>query len=122
MIRRPPRSTLFPYTTLFRSRPAAHPRFAAVRRLLVDDEVERHDLRNEIGERGQRLLARVRQPRRERQIELAVHPGPAERDVLDRPHEPAAAHPPAIDSLLEENPPGAEYTPQDGRSEERGKG
>src|SRR3712207_8344420 len=26
MIRRPPRSTLFPYTTLFRSRPAAPPR------------------------------------------------------------------------------------------------
>src|SRR2546426_3554131 len=25
MIRRPPRSTLFPYTTLFRSIPAAHP-------------------------------------------------------------------------------------------------
>src|SRR5262245_63196611 len=25
MIRRPPRSTLFPYTTLFRSRPPAHP-------------------------------------------------------------------------------------------------
>src|SRR3989454_10315708 len=25
MIRRPPRSTLFPYTTLFRSRPALHP-------------------------------------------------------------------------------------------------
>src|SRR2546429_5856288 len=25
MIRRPPRSTLFPYTTLFRSRPGAHP-------------------------------------------------------------------------------------------------
>src|SRR5260370_12713706 len=24
MIRRPPRSTLFPYTTLFRSKPAAH--------------------------------------------------------------------------------------------------
>src|SRR5215216_1553270 len=27
MIRRPPRSTLFPYTTLFRSRCARHPRF-----------------------------------------------------------------------------------------------
>src|SRR2546422_6274466 len=26
MIRRPPRSTLFPYTTLFRSRPRAQPR------------------------------------------------------------------------------------------------
>src|SRR5207247_10583502 len=59
-------------------RPAAHPRFAAVRRLLVDDEVERHDLRDEIDERGQRLLARVRQPRRERQLELAVHGGRAE--------------------------------------------
>src|SRR3712207_8326254 len=30
MIRRPPRSTLFPYTTLFRSRPAAHRTFAAL--------------------------------------------------------------------------------------------
>src|SRR2546427_3570341 len=28
MIRRPPRSTLFPYTTLFRSRDGAHPRGA----------------------------------------------------------------------------------------------
>src|SRR2546426_5205800 len=28
MIRRPPRSTLFPYTTLFRSRPAHHPEIA----------------------------------------------------------------------------------------------
>src|SRR3712207_7757409 len=35
MIRRPPRSTLFPYTTLFRSRPSApglHPRAALDRR------------------------------------------------------------------------------------------
>src|SRR3712207_7674118 len=29
MIRRPPRSTLFPYTTLFRSRRARHPHAAA---------------------------------------------------------------------------------------------
>src|SRR2546430_6196783 len=29
MIRRPPRSTLFPYTTLFRSAMAGHPAFAA---------------------------------------------------------------------------------------------
>src|SRR5947209_12628018 len=28
MIRRPPRSTLFPYTTLFRSYPKPHPRMA----------------------------------------------------------------------------------------------
>src|SRR5256885_16771321 len=32
MIRRPPRSTLFPYTTLFRSQDALGVRFAAVRR------------------------------------------------------------------------------------------
>src|SRR3712207_6938728 len=31
MIRRPPRSTLFPYTTLFRSDVAAHPEFAGLR-------------------------------------------------------------------------------------------
>src|SRR5256885_12081074 len=33
MIRRPPRSTLFPYTTLFRSRPAARQRAAVQDRL-----------------------------------------------------------------------------------------
>src|SRR6266481_9253436 len=32
MIRRPPRSTLFPYTTLFRSRPAPPPRARCRRR------------------------------------------------------------------------------------------
>src|SRR3712207_8274368 len=31
MIRRPPRSTLFPYTTLFRSRPGRHPQPRPVR-------------------------------------------------------------------------------------------
>src|SRR2546425_4765755 len=31
MIRRPPRSTLFPYTTLFRSRPMAWPRMLRIR-------------------------------------------------------------------------------------------
>src|SRR3712207_8082655 len=42
MIRRPPRSTLFPYTTLFRSAPEreARPGPARVRRRLA----ERHDL------------------------------------------------------------------------------
>src|SRR3712207_7072249 len=35
MIRRPPRSTLFPYTTLFRSRPALRP--ALLRRVVLPD-------------------------------------------------------------------------------------
>src|SRR3712207_7020497 len=37
MIRRPPRSTLFPYTTLFRSPP--HPLAGQVHKLPVDDAV-----------------------------------------------------------------------------------
>src|SRR2546430_7317545 len=36
MIRRPPRSTLFPYTTLFRSHLAQHKRRAQERRKLVE--------------------------------------------------------------------------------------
>src|SRR2546426_4327257 len=38
MIRRPPRSTLFPYTTLFRSPHPRHPDGLADAVLLVDDE------------------------------------------------------------------------------------
>src|SRR5450432_4522833 len=38
MIRRPPRSTLFPYTTLFRSRSMAHPR---------QERYARHELHRE---------------------------------------------------------------------------
>src|SRR5258707_7282176 len=48
MIRRPPRSTLFPYTTLFRSRPDAGPfafrlsRRVTERRVVADDYGFRH--------------------------------------------------------------------------------
>src|SRR2546430_10031334 len=44
MIRRPPRSTLFPYTTLFRSFCIALGRLAEVRDHLVDVLLERVDL------------------------------------------------------------------------------
>src|SRR2546422_1622959 len=37
MIRRPPRSTLFPYTTLFRSRTFVHRRSCAIARAHYDD-------------------------------------------------------------------------------------
>src|SRR3712207_8672876 len=40
MIRRPPRSTLFPYTTLFRSRRAAHAKAVDGPRLLAEDRPE----------------------------------------------------------------------------------
>src|SRR2546430_6039658 len=43
MIRRPPRSTLFPYTTLFRSPPAQIPPAAdGVHRLVLDQLLEHH--------------------------------------------------------------------------------
>src|SRR3712207_6893410 len=40
MIRRPPRSTLFPYTTLFRSRPAVQPGQQRQQQVLTDGVVE----------------------------------------------------------------------------------
>src|SRR5438552_10040859 len=44
MIRRPPRSTLFPYTTLFRSRDGApaSPRHRRESLLGVDEQIEQH--------------------------------------------------------------------------------
>src|SRR5256885_16213604 len=45
MIRRPPRSTLFPYTTLFRSELAAVVEFIHTATLLHDDVVDESELR-----------------------------------------------------------------------------
>src|SRR3712207_7384303 len=64
MIRRPPRSTLFPYTTLFRSEsgPSSHGRKGRIpRRLLLDDHRRGRDLVELISTK--RLRAR-RQPGR----------------------------------------------------------
>src|SRR2546422_5297710 len=52
MIRRPPRSTLFPYTTLFRSRPVFHPR----------DEASRPAPHTVVHEIPAQLAARVGEP------------------------------------------------------------
>src|SRR3712207_9069610 len=63
MIRRPPRSTLFPYTTLFRSRPARD-----------DREGGDHD-----GEREQHHLGRS-----EAEDQRTLEPDGGERDGRDR--------------------------------------
>src|SRR2546430_14588675 len=49
MIRRPPRSTLFPYTTLFRSHEREEPDEVAVRHFLRRDEGE-HEAGREVGD------------------------------------------------------------------------
>src|SRR5436853_1173395 len=51
MIRRPPRSTLFPYTTLFRSRPGARRRLRTAR--------DRRSLRRASGNRRDRKSTRL---------------------------------------------------------------
>ena len=85
MIRRPPRSTLFPYTTLFRSAPVSmlpcaenlfadsrHARESfATRRLLCGDArilfcVEQHDMKLKINSAAQYRLRPFVQPQRKR--------------------------------------------------------
>src|SRR3712207_6902298 len=54
MIRRPPRSTLFPYTTLFRSRQRLDEEGGAAGRLIVDDAA---DLVAVLGANGKHVAA-----------------------------------------------------------------
>src|SRR5256885_4201857 len=61
MIRRPPRSTLFPYTTLFRSEQDRNEHDGASQIRLLGDEQRRHTGdeagRQEFAQRGRRLAA-----------------------------------------------------------------
>src|SRR3712207_9228780 len=71
MIRRPPRSTLFPYTTLFRS---------STRGLgVLIDQTERSYF-NLLSERGDAWLAEVESPR----LRLSVFAGPRPADAVRR--------------------------------------
>src|SRR3712207_6886790 len=55
MIRRPPRSTLFPYTTLFRSRDGVGGVALVALDAVLDPAVERQDLLRLLGDRGHHL-------------------------------------------------------------------
>src|SRR3712207_6955984 len=74
MIRRPPRSTLFPYTTLFRSQGADRRRPPQGRRRRAEEQGHRTEERR----RGART-ARGRRDRGERQQRGSAGPGPARR-------------------------------------------
>src|SRR3712207_7684379 len=58
MIRRPPRSTLFPYTTLFRSHLLGAHVAAEVAQRPVDHEALRRDALSALAERGYQLSVR----------------------------------------------------------------
>src|SRR2546422_7129275 len=72
MIRRPPRSTLFPYTTLFRSHVAEHVFHPDERRL----EVDLRELRLAV-------IAQILVPEAARQLEVAVEAGRSEEHTSE---------------------------------------
>src|SRR2546427_8831049 len=107
MIRRPPRSTLFPYTTLFRSpQPASQRRCDGHRRRFFDELLvtaldtalalsQRDDAARPVGEdldldvsRALEVLLDVHRPRPKRLLRLAVRPAQRGLDLVERAHEP----------------------------------
>src|SRR5258707_2816161 len=70
MIRRPPRSTLFPYTTLFRSRRALLVELAGAQRAI--DQRHRHRLALALAE-GEAVATGELRRRRRRALELVDH-------------------------------------------------
>src|SRR3712207_7549376 len=64
MIRRPPRSTLFPYTTLFRSEPRHSHLVARDRQGSVQPRPARHELAARSRHRGRRTHRRLSRPDR----------------------------------------------------------
>src|SRR2546422_4895485 len=71
MIRRPPRSTLFPYTTLFRSR-KANAEIAEAKRRIAEDErlLAEGKALSTVVERGSQLAARIEERSEEHTSEL----------------------------------------------------
>src|SRR2546430_11392837 len=81
MIRRPPRSTLFPYTTLFRSKGAR-----AVEWGLVDEVVPRSKLVEIVKRRAAEFAARTDRPAGARGIALAPLERAVDGDRIPYPH------------------------------------
>src|SRR3712207_7538657 len=69
MIRRPPRSTLFPYTTLFRSRAEEHAREPPLHRPQEDDEPRERPCREQHRDAGPSRDGVAREPEGDRSEE-----------------------------------------------------
>src|SRR2546422_7695975 len=87
MIRRPPRSPLFPYTTLFRSLVAAVDGQAVVDGHVARSHLEHDPVRVEL----RRLLRREEPPSVAKRVAERVHPAdqPPSVTAVDDPHAPA---------------------------------
>src|SRR4051812_13858947 len=93
MILRPPRSTLFPYTTLFRSREQRHP--------------EVHEKRLRERRVGQVLAGRKDLPQRPgEEVENLLRPGPAEQEGDEHGDEADDETLPELLEVIEEPHPG----------------
>src|SRR2546425_1798775 len=94
MIRRPPRSTLFPYTTLFRSllRPAVEPQLAQA----LGERVVRRDHHAAVAPRAEVLARKEGIPGRPAQ--LSGHP-PLPVDLAARPDGRSEEHTSELQSL-----------------------
>src|SRR2546425_9486038 len=89
MIRRPPRSTLFPYTTLFRSVPGPHVTLRAQTEQLGD--LERALSNRAVGGEGREEAGAVPETRDHRRPERLEHPEGREKlGELGRPCDPPA--------------------------------
>ncbi len=72
--------------------------------LLVDHEIERHDLRHQVGERVERAGVGIGQALRERYFELSIHRRGAQRDILNRLHQNSAPLGPLVHRVAEQVP------------------
>src|SRR6266542_1423918 len=84
------------YTRLRDARPGS------VGSLFVDDEIERHELREQLGESAVDAIPRRRHARREFHSESTIDACHGERGVFDGLHEHAAFFSPALDAFIEE--------------------
>src|ERR1700694_3066758 len=80
------------------------PRFCSIGCLLVDDEVERHVLREQLGELAIDVVSGVDHSRRKLHAEAAIYAGRCERGVFDRLHQDSTLLRPLLDALVEEMP------------------
>src|SRR5215208_8033730 len=96
MIRRPPRSTLFPYTTLFRSRPAVGTHRCTFERHLLEQpgQVRSEEHTSELQSRGHlvcRLLLEKKKAECDRSLPYQARP---------EARQPRAPHRPARDARV----------------------